>query len=1345
MPDPELEQLIKGMTPAALDIFKKQLPLRLKDLSAADRNIALDRLSGIQELGVPSAPSPQITPQPLPQGTPLWQKGLQIFGAPFQWLQEKAIEPFASVVTSPFSPSTPETQNLPFFERELGEYKKWEAPWGVKGAVETLPWFALPGIGTVAGKGGMIAGRGIAGALGKMGTAGKVAGTALEYSPWGLAEKAAGKVLTTAGKAIKKATTPVIEELMEKAGITGLPSEELLNSAYKENNFRQFARWSEKKQPVIAKAIKIIWGEDPFIKADSDLPIDIVRRTVLNSVRIKVRGGNLQGAEMPRLAKFGDPIKVLGITEDGIVNTARPKSGQSRYLNDILENPDVYNFSTPQAEQYIREFSRIRKDLRGLLEADGLKQSPKVHRIVKGIRTEDGKLVESKFGSDPSLSRIYETQEEAAIAHKLKGQELVYGVNPNEIMQYEFDRTINKIARKRFTDAIKPLGKTAIQKFAEIYPEKATQLVSLSGRQAAAKSALDVVQRVLSYKATTIPGATMAKINRELPDMAGKISVLFELAPPSVDKVISRMGRDLRSVLKTDPAELKKAVKIISDINTTWRGTPKITMMDIEDAINSLNLSADAKAKMITSGYQETYKANRQFFKDFMTTNRDYLVKVIDETKTIAAPLKKDRYKFLQGYAGRERLPHRAGEVTERPFNMIPEFRNKFFPDEIVTYLEKNYADEGMKWVRTMGNVGAMSRNLTAVLDDSAPFIQGLFTFGRNPIIWAKATARQFEYLANPEKLTLRMASPQKVALHAEMASKGSTIAYFEPMEAMPQLLALAGRVPKVGGALQTGIKQTYGRAEAAFIGFGQEARDLMWESFRKVRPNATESELQELARSLDLMTGNLSTKALGIGATQRDIESAFVFYSPRFTRASLAFIGDMLKGGISGAEARKSIGYLMASGAAMYMGVSKALGQEPNFDPSSGRFMTIKVGDDHIGIGGMLYSLARLGGNLATVDNPTDLLKLDRFDNPFVKFMYGKSAPLTGMIVGAFEQKDYMGQPFESLTDWAKFLAEKVTPFSVQPLFEETKPSSASFAAQFMGGRTFPKSPSELRTEERESQALKTYGTEFTSLTKLDQNKIDKLPEVSKLSDRIRAEGRETPESLAWGNFNQEGDTIETTYRKAVTLASKEFEATGDGTTFRTKFDEANSNRRALYAQRAINPQYTTIQQYFNTPKSPDALAKMNPLDIAREEYYRVMYSPDMYDQYGNYNFDEADRRETLFVQRYGQKAVGYVKEYTGSRWDEPAAVKTLRASRDILQPYWDIENQIWSNYPPQLKQLSDQIINVERTDPRGAKQMLFQYPQIVMARRIIALYRRQLKLRNPDIAQALNMFYQY
>ena len=173
---------------------------------------------------------------------------------------------------------------------------------------------------------------------------------------------------------------------------------------------------------------------------------------------------------------------------------------------------------------------------------------------------------------------------------------------------------------------------------------------------------------------------------------------------------------------------------------------------------------------------------------------------------------------------------------------------------------------------------------------------------------------------------------------------------------------------------------------------------------------------------------------------------------------------------------------------------------------------------------------------------------------------------------------------------------------------------------------------------------------------------------------------------------------------------------------------------------------QFAVVKEQFETPLTPEQREGMQPQKLLYRDYNESMYADDMFDEFGEYRFDEADRRRQLFIQQYGIDALNSVEMVIGERRaDEPLAVKMLRQARKVLQPYWDIERRVWSQFPPELKQISDQVKILERTDPISAKRMLFNYPQIVFARRQIALFKRQLKASNIEIAKALEMFYRY
>ncbi len=155
---PTLEETIRGLSPEALNLYRQQLPERLKVMGELERNTLLEQLQAMPEFRAMPAE---------PQEPPAWQK-------PLQWLRT-AEQAAGAFLGAPFSPAVAGTEHLPWWEREKAEYEAWEAPsvemgfkypqWlggeevtlGVKGALELTPWFATTiataGLGGMAGLG----------------------------------------------------------------------------------------------------------------------------------------------------------------------------------------------------------------------------------------------------------------------------------------------------------------------------------------------------------------------------------------------------------------------------------------------------------------------------------------------------------------------------------------------------------------------------------------------------------------------------------------------------------------------------------------------------------------------------------------------------------------------------------------------------------------------------------------------------------------------------------------------------------------------------------------------------------------------------------------------------------------------------------------------------------------------------------------------------------------------------------------------------------------------------------------------------------------------------------------
>ncbi len=495
-----------------------------------------------------------------------------------------------------------------------------------------------------------------------------------------------------------------------------------------------------------------------------------------------------------------------------------------------------------------------------------------------------------------------------------------------------------------------------------------------------------------------------------------------------------------------------------------------------------------------------------------------------------------------------------------------------------------------------------------------------------------------------------------------------------------------------------------------------------MWVAVRK--KGASREQLMELARTIDRMTGVMSTSALGVGKTQQDIENAFVFFSPRYTRAGMSLMGDVLKGGMTGAEARKALGMFLEGGFAMYYGSAKVAGQQPNLNPSSGRFLTLKVGNQHLGIGGINIAMMRLMYDIGitATEDPANLVKpfnesgINRWDNPFIKFMYSRTAPLTSFGIGAvIEQSDYYGAPFENIGDWANFVKDKVTPIALQDV---TTAGPVGIAGQIAGLRQFPLSASELLTDERDRISQAQFRVPYSVVDDLRKRQIDKSPTIMKLQDDVDAQTvqRGDAESMAFLNHKREMDMARETYVERLNDLQRAYDNQAvDGVEFRKLMSQAGTGLGATYEH--INKQ-TDYKEVLKKLKSGD-LSDKTRWDMARIEFAGRSFSPDMEDEYGIFDFAKYDALKQDIIKKYGQDAFDYIMDFKADRDKElPPLAQEYQRAKETMKPYREIQTQVEKMFGQTFAESS-----------RGQS--------------FISKQRRNLRLSNPQIAAAYDRFY--
>lgn len=403
-------------------------------------------------------------------------------------------------------------------------------------------------------------------------------------------------------------------------------------------------------------------------------------------------------------------------------------------------------------------------------------------------------------------------------------------------------------------------------------------------------------------------------------------------------------------------------------------------------------------------------------------------------------------------------MPFAGGKIYNQDFI---DASNKFFGIE-----------KGSATLSFIGDAAGILRITKASLDFSPMMIQGLVSFGLAHTM-----------LVTSPRIGLKMMGAWYKALGL------STAAFFTPgviygyiaknMDAELQRLTFLGSsraidffdtlkskhgLGKIGAWTLGHIPlDPFGRAELVFYSAGEIVRNEFW----KIQsPEAiNKGKAFELARHLDLITGLAQTEAMGVPLTVRQLESAFMWFAPNYTRACLTIIADIFRGGYTGAKAKQALGGMMTAGVVYYVGIQMAIsalsgddddetwrkieaGLGIRTDPITGEvtwkplsdFLGLKIGNYTFAPGGFWYGMVRLAGNILECINEVgdkervdllQILKNGRInrDNPFVYWWYTRASPLTGVGFELASHKDFLGYPIETPAEYAWYIATRFEP----------------------------------------------------------------------------------------------------------------------------------------------------------------------------------------------------------------------------------------------------------------------------------------------------------------------------
>mgnify|MGYP003131851951 FL=1 len=448
--------------------------------------------------------------------------------------------------------------------------------------------------------------------------------------------------------------------------------------------------------------------------------------------------------------------------------------------------------------------------------------------------------------------------------------------------------------------------------------------------------------------------------------------------------------------------------------------------------------------------------------------------------------------------------------------------------------------------------------------------------------------------------------------------------------------LGIFGRFPGGRNPIETKlVGPVQEHLERSFYASMDSARHYLYKSYKPLWENVTDPAERALLREslsefINYSTGGFSAVQQGISPTQRDLEASWIFFSPRYTRASMALIAKAFGGDVGGVEARRILTNALTVAIPIYIHTARSLGQEPELDPTSGAFLTIKIDGDYIGPATFFRQFATLSARLisdpeavAFMDDRPGVTFKDRvFNNPIIKFFRGRTPISTSLATDIATGSDFLGQELETPVDWSKHFAGQALPFWAEGLVFNNgfdRAGVPSIVSEVLGSRSFPSSPYNKRTELRDMLAIEEFEMEWEQLTdneKLfirNKQKEENNPELDILDEQVRElrMGRDEGFDRLMEEKKVKSDAINEAWNNTVRPLVEAY-AAGDRTFSLgdiAKFaKEASRNRRVSRRKLQKEEDSIAIDQYFRDRRANGDIAQQHADELVQEYYERVI-----------------------------------------------------------------------------------------------------------------------------------------
>jgi hypothetical protein len=657
----------------------------------------------------------------------------------------------------------------------------------------------------------------------------------------------------------------------------------------------------------------------------------------------------------------------------------------------------------------------------------------------------------------------------------------------------------------------------------------------------------------------------------------------------------------------------------------------------------------------------------------------------------------------------------------------LPGLQSRLYPDTVAKTLEELTTEwYGPIAVRSLEWANNWARRFRASTDFGFMFMQGLPVLAYNPKVFAKAVFLALRSFVNPSAYGEFLASKRYLLDEAFWHIGGiSDNEYFAGFRKPAPVVgesewsfadtALGAPVGTVARKLGRVGGDVMARFSISFDSFLDAAKLLLWESADRANWLRTPEDKVRYGRFIRNITGTTSTRRLVVPPQMRAIEGLLLF-SPRFTRSGFAMAvqaaqetAKLLKDQTVRKEIlerlydpihtwnmlRKHVPALTAlmtliSGAyVLYAGTKQLMyemgySDEPlkpeDFDPTSGgRFLSIKFGNNYIGLGGTVRSLMQFAGYTLSAIRSGDLNRFLSTDstsndrnNPILKYIRTRLSPFGTMTVDKLYGKTYLGDDVADYRDWLSRMPDSMLPFAITATMEakgDAKERAAALGAQMIGMRSFPESAIEDLDRAVRDIIKDPTVRGWNDLTFYQQTQLlERHPQIRKLLRQYQIETWNDYRQIAY-SFEQAKNALAqrflaTMQRGGVKLTPEDITAKE----YREQLENLNYARRAaLNIVRGADP-ITGVGGDI-----PDRNVDTNPRKRLLRAYYMAA-DPKLYTRPdGTVDWGLKTSLEEEFRSRLSPEEERILDEELSGAAFNPVEQELKRAQR-MLRPYWNL-----------------------------------------------------------------------